>query len=105
MYFSQRRRLPLWLKGDLDDGIEHQQKRALPEDLTLFGAPGFEKLHHALDVTWFRGLSNSELYQVGSRHCICAATKAFLVLVVFIFHFFSAFIFFIFSRCHDSKKY
>lgn len=80
MYFSQRRRLPLWLKGDLDDGIEHQQKRALPEDLTLFGAPGFEKLHHALDVTWFRGLSNSELYQFALRitylrnfgHFICA---------------------------------
>ena len=66
MYFSQRKRLPLWLKGDLDDGIHKPQKRALPEDITLFGAPGFESLHKTLDIKWFRGLSNSELYQVCS---------------------------------------
>ena len=64
MYFSQRRKLPLWLKGDLVGGGEKIQKRALPEDVTLFGTPGFEELHAGLDVTWFRGLSHSELYQV-----------------------------------------
>lgn len=64
MYFSQRRKLPLWLRSDLADGAEITQKRALPEDVTLFGAPGFESMHSALDVTWFRGLSHSELYQV-----------------------------------------
>lgn len=67
MYFSQRRKLPLWLKTDLEGGIELVQKRALPEDVTLFGTPGFEALHSTLDVTWFRGLSHSELYQFALR--------------------------------------
>lgn len=67
MYFSQRRRLPLWLRGDLEDGIERPQKRALPEDITIFGTPGFEDLHKTLDIKWFRGLTNSELYQFALR--------------------------------------
>jgi protein SMG5 len=67
MYFSQRRKLPLWLKGDLEGGGEMTQKRALPEDVTLFGTPGFQELHDGLDVTWFRGLSHSELYQFALR--------------------------------------
>lgn len=67
MYFSQRRRLPLWLRGDLEDGKERPQKRALPEDITLYGAPGFEELHKSLDIKWFRGLTNSELYQFALR--------------------------------------
>uniref|UniRef100_A0A7M5WZX7 Protein SMG5 n=2 Tax=Clytia hemisphaerica TaxID=252671 RepID=A0A7M5WZX7_9CNID len=67
MYFSQRRRLPLWLRGDLEDGVEKPQKRALPEDITFYGAPGFEDLHKSLDIKWFRGLTNSELYQFALR--------------------------------------
>ena len=67
MYFSHRRKVPDWLKGELTDG--YQQKRALPEDLTLFAAPGFENLHRKLDITWFRGLNHSELYQVLNRTC------------------------------------
>jgi len=67
MYFSQKRKLPLWLKGDLEGGAEITQKRALPEDVTLFGAPGFEAMHAEMDVTWFRGLSHSELYQFALR--------------------------------------
>jgi len=67
MYFSRRRRLPLWLSGELDEGLNHLQKRALPEDMALYGAPGFEEHHHSLDITWFRGLNHSELYQFALR--------------------------------------
>ena len=64
MYFSRRRRLPSWLEDELSEGLEIPQKRALPEDIALYGAPGFEEFHRSLDVKWFRGLNHSELYQV-----------------------------------------
>ena len=64
MYFSRRRRLPSWLEDELSEGLEISQKRALPEDIALYGAPGFEEFHRSLDVKWFRGLNHSELYQV-----------------------------------------
>jgi len=67
MYFSRRRRTPSWLHGELDCNRNQFQKRALSEDVALLGMPGFEELHRSMDLSWFRGVNNADLYQFALR--------------------------------------
>ncbi|XP_047140638.1 nonsense-mediated mRNA decay factor SMG5 isoform X1 [Hydra vulgaris] len=66
-YFSSRRRVPTWLKKEIEVESSDVQQRALPEDITVFGAPGFGDIHKNLDIMWFCGLNHSNLYQFALR--------------------------------------